>query len=87
MLTIKLTADTRIQKMDQGSLTDIQPGERITVQGSRGSDGSFAAQSIQIGAGGFGGAPGAGGNGAPPAGGAAGGRTPQQTPAAGTANN
>ncbi len=46
---------TQIQKMGQGSLGDIQPGERITVQGTRGSDGSFSAQMIQIG-----GAPGGG---------------------------
>ncbi len=62
VLTVKLTSQTQIEKMGQGSASDIQAGERITIQGTRASDGSFTAQNIQIGNRGFGGA------GGPPAG-------------------
>jgi hypothetical protein len=55
VLTVKLTDKTQIQKMGPGTATDIQPGERITIQGSKGSDGVFTAQMIQIGGGRFGG--------------------------------
>ncbi len=40
---------TQIEKQAQGSVSDIQPGLRITVQGTRASDGSMTAQSVQIG--------------------------------------
>jgi hypothetical protein len=49
VVTVKLDDKTQIQKMDAGSLSDIQTGERITVQGTRGSDGVMTAQSVQIG--------------------------------------
>lgn len=83
VLTVKLNGQTQIQKMGQGTVGDIQPNERITIQGTRASDGTFSAQSIQIGNRGFGGAGGAqggavGGSGRP-AGGAA---APNGTPAA-----
>ena len=46
VLKVKIGDKTQIQKMGQGSLSDIQPGDRITVQGARASDGSFTAQSL-----------------------------------------
>jgi hypothetical protein len=72
VLKVKIGVKTQIQKMGQGSLSDIQPGDRITVQGTRKSDGTFTAQMIQIGA-----APG----GAPPAGGGPAGGNPPPAPA------
>jgi hypothetical protein len=67
VVTVKVNDQTQIQKMGAGSLSDIQTGERITVQGTRGSDGVMTAQSVQIG----GRFPGAGGsNGQPAQGGA-----------------
>ena len=65
VLKVKIGDKTQIQKMGQGSLSDIQPGDHITVQGARASDDSFTAQTIQIGGGPAGGGP-AGGN-PPPA--------------------
>ncbi len=64
VVTIKLASGTQIQKMGPATPSDIQVGERITVQGTRGSDGSLAAESVQIG-GGRGGA--GAGSGAPAA--------------------
>ena len=61
VVTVKVDDRTRIQKMASGSLSDIQTGERITVQGTRGADGVMTAQSIQIG----GRLPGGGPNGQP----------------------
>ena len=55
VLTVKLTDQTQIQKQASGVVSDIQPGERLTVQGTRNSDGTFTAQSVQIGRQGFGG--------------------------------
>ena len=55
VLTVKLTDQTQIQKMGQGSPSDIQTGERITIQGTKGADGVFTAQMIQIGGGRLGG--------------------------------
>jgi Domain of unknown function (DUF5666) len=49
VVTVKVNDQTQIQKMGAGTLSDIQTGERITVQGTRGSDGVMTAQSIQIG--------------------------------------
>jgi hypothetical protein len=57
VLKVKVSDQTQIQKMGQGSIGDIQAGERITVQGTRGADGSFTAQMIQIGGGIGGGGP------------------------------
>ena len=49
VVTVDLGSNTQILKMGAGSASDIQPGERITVQGTRNSDGSLTAQSVQIG--------------------------------------
>jgi hypothetical protein len=49
VLLVKLSDGAQIEKTGPGSLSDIQPGQRITVIGSRQQDGSFAAQSVQIG--------------------------------------
>ncbi len=48
-LTVDASDQTQIQKLDQGSLSDIQVGQRITVRGARASDGTVTAQMIQIG--------------------------------------
>jgi len=56
VLTVKVSDQTQIQKMGAGSLSDIQTGERVTVQGTKGADGVFSAERIQIG-GRFGGGP------------------------------
>jgi len=61
VVTVKVNDQTQIQKMGSGTLSDIQTGERITVQGARGADGVMTAQSIQIG----GRFPGGGPNGQP----------------------
>jgi Domain of unknown function (DUF5666) len=68
VVTVKVSDQTQIQKMGSGSLGDIQTGERITVQGTRGADGVMTAQSIQIGGAFRGGGP----NGQPTPGGATG---------------
>ena len=57
VLKVTIGDQTRIQKMGDGSLSDISAGERITVQGTRKSDGTFTAQMIQIGGGQAGGSP------------------------------
>jgi len=54
VLTVRLTDQTQFQKMATGTASDLQTGERITVQGERAADGSFTATSIQVGPG-FGG--------------------------------
>ena len=54
VLKVTVTGQTQMQKMGQGTVDDIQEGERLTVVGERGADGAISAQSIQIG-GGFGG--------------------------------
>ncbi len=59
VVNVVLDDQTQIQKMGPGTVSDIQTGERITVQGTRNSDGSFKAQTVQIGNRGFGGPPGA----------------------------
>jgi hypothetical protein len=51
VLTVKLSSQTQIQKQASGAISDIQPGERLTIQGTRAADGTFTAQSIQIGRG------------------------------------
>lgn len=43
VLQIKIGDQTGIQKMGTGSVSDVQPGNRITVQGTRGSDGVLTA--------------------------------------------
>ena len=49
VLTVKLSSQTQIQKQTSGTISDIQPGERLIVQGARAADGTFTAQSVQIG--------------------------------------
>ncbi len=49
VVKVQLTDQTQIQKQASGTVSDIQPGERITVQGNRASDGTMTAQAIQIG--------------------------------------
>jgi Domain of unknown function (DUF5666) len=61
VVKVKVNDQTQIQKMASGSLSDIQAGERVTVQGTRGADGVMTAKSIQIG----GRFPGGGPNGQP----------------------
>jgi hypothetical protein len=39
---------TSIQKMSEGSLVDISPGESITVSGNKNADGSIQARNIAI---------------------------------------
>lgn len=47
---VNVTDQTQVLKMDAGALTDIKPGDRITVQGDRQADGTITATRIQIGA-------------------------------------
>ena len=71
VMTVHLTGDTEIRTMATGTVADLVAGERVTVLGERGDDGSMTARSIQLG-GGFGPALGAGlpaGTPAPSAGG------------------
>ncbi len=49
VLTVKLSSQTQIEKQASGAVSDIQPGERLTVQGTRAADGTFTAQMVQIG--------------------------------------
>lgn len=50
---VKLTDKTQIEKTVAAAPTDIKPGERVVVQGARGSDGVVEAATIQLGAGRF----------------------------------
>jgi len=52
---VKLTDSTQISKTVSGTPSDIKTGDRIVVQGSKGADGALQANSIQLGAGRFGG--------------------------------
>jgi predicted acylesterase/phospholipase RssA len=52
---VKLTDKTQIQKNVSGTPSDITTGERVVVQGTKGSDGAIEANSIQIGGGRLGG--------------------------------
>jgi hypothetical protein len=49
VVKIDLGNNTQIFKYGTGSASDLQVGQRITVQGTRNSDGSLAAQTLQIG--------------------------------------
>jgi hypothetical protein len=60
VLKVKVNSQTQYQKTVNCSLADLQPGERIVVQGERSSDGALLARSIQIGGGGSSGGRGAG---------------------------
>ncbi len=61
VIVVTVNDQTQYQKTVPGSLADIQPGERITVQCNRGADGSYTARFLQIGGGRMV-MPGAGGN-------------------------
>ena len=45
---VLIADDTSIQKMGEGTLSDISPGENITVSGERKEDGSIEATNIFI---------------------------------------
>lgn len=49
VIKVNVSDKTQIQKMDQGTLSDVQTGQRVTVIGTKNADGSYDAQSIQIG--------------------------------------
>lgn len=55
--TIKVTTgdSTKVTLNTTGKVGDLQPGQTVTVIGSKGSDGSYAATQLSEGAGGFGG--------------------------------
>jgi hypothetical protein len=73
-IKIKLTDQTQIQKTVQGTASDLVVGERVVIQGDKGSDGTLTARSIQLGR--------AGGQGGPGQAGAPGGATqPGSAPA------
>jgi hypothetical protein len=46
--TVDLSANTQIEKAVPGTSADLQPGELLVIRGSRNSDGSLAADQIQI---------------------------------------
>jgi hypothetical protein len=48
VVSILIDDDTFIQKMDEGGLDDISTGERITVTGEAGDDGSIEATDIFV---------------------------------------
>jgi len=52
------STSTKVNKMSEGSKSDLKVGEQITAIGSEGSDGTVTAQSISIGNGMFQGMPG-----------------------------
>lgn len=45
---VLIGTNTQIQKMVEGSVSDLKQGESVTVMGSANSDGSVSATSIQI---------------------------------------
>jgi len=45
---VKLSQDTAVQKMAEGSVQDIQPGLRIVVTGDTDSGGTINARSVQV---------------------------------------
>ena len=47
-IEVTVAGDTAIQKMDEGSIEDVSPGDTITVTGESGEDGSIEAVSIFI---------------------------------------
>jgi hypothetical protein len=48
VVKVKLTNQTQIEKQAAGTMADLQPGERITVVGDTGSDGTVTATRIQL---------------------------------------
>ncbi|MFJ1795689.1 hypothetical protein [Kitasatospora griseola] len=64
--TVKVTTgdSTKVTTTKEGKVGDLQPGQSVTVMGSKGADGSYSAtQLTEGGAGGFGGRGGQGGQG------------------------
>ncbi|MGX4731564.1 hypothetical protein [Kitasatospora griseola] len=64
--TVKVTTgdSTKVTTTKEGKVGDLQPGQSVTVLGSKGADGSYSAtQLTEGGAGGFGGRGGQGGQG------------------------
>ncbi|MFF0389769.1 hypothetical protein ACFYS8_13905 [Kitasatospora sp. NPDC004615] len=64
--TVKITTgdSTKVTTTKEGKVGDLQPGQNVTVMGSKGADGSYSAtQLTEGGAGGFGGFGGFGGRG------------------------
>lgn len=62
--TVKVTTgdSTKVTTTKEGKVGDLQPGQSVTVMGSKGADGSYSAtQLTEGGAGGFGGRGGQGG--------------------------
>ena len=51
VIVVTVNDQTQYQKTVPGSLTDIQPGERITIQCDHGADSSYTARFLQIGGG------------------------------------
>jgi len=47
-VTVSLSNNTPVSKMAQGSLSDLQPGETVSVRGQRDSSGNVTATQIQI---------------------------------------
>lgn len=48
IVRVLIVDDTTIQKMGEGSLSDISPGQSITVSGERQEDGSIEATGIFV---------------------------------------
>ncbi|MBI2954382.1 MAG: hypothetical protein HYY30_08720 [Chloroflexi bacterium] len=46
--TVRLDDRTTIRKQVSGTVSDITPGERLTIQGETGADGAIAATAVQI---------------------------------------
>jgi len=42
------TAEAKIQKTVDGTVADLETGQRITVQGQRNDDGSYSASLVQV---------------------------------------
>ncbi|WP_052682090.1 DUF5666 domain-containing protein [Saccharothrix sp. ST-888] len=65
--TVKVTTgdSTKVQLNKEGKVSDLQPGQTVTVVGTPDSSGGYAATQLTEGAGGFGGGFGGGGGGVP----------------------
>jgi hypothetical protein len=46
--TVKVSNSTEVSQTTTGSLSDLQTGDQVLVMGSQSSDGSIAAESIQL---------------------------------------
>jgi len=49
-ITVKISSDTRLGRIEAATLADVKVGEQVTIMGQAGADGVIAATSIQIGA-------------------------------------